>query len=90
MEIGKGTGSMRGESICEKSLHQVCIEARWPFEHVTCRSDLKATKGKGLARVMAEAAWRRLYEEQKLPIHTFRLGGERAQQCNPPCSISKS
>ena len=40
-----------------------------------CRSELRATQGKGYARILAEAAWKELWVDHKVPVHTFRLGG---------------
>lgn len=38
-------------------------------------SDLRPTTQRGKWRVAAEAAWRKLAEEQALPLHIFRLAG---------------
>ena len=39
------------------------------------RSELRAAAGKGLARMEAEAEWRKLHSELDAPVHIFRLGG---------------
>ncbi|KAK9914890.1 hypothetical protein WJX75_001963 [Coccomyxa subellipsoidea] len=47
----------------------------WQGDWVDEESELRATQGKGYARILAEAAWKELWVDHKVPVHTFRLGG---------------
>lgn len=39
------------------------------------RSEVRATSGKGFARLMAEHEWGHLYYNYQMPVHIFRCGG---------------
>ena len=40
-----------------------------------CRSEVRATSGKGFIRLMAEHEWLHLYYNYHAPVHIFRCGG---------------
>ncbi|BDA43131.1 hypothetical protein COCOBI_04-1420 [Coccomyxa sp. Obi] len=71
----KSCSSITGLARWVGYLSSTGVYGDWQGEWVDERSELRASKGKGHARVLAEAAWRQMWEEHRVPVHIFRLGG---------------